>query len=112
MSEKIYVSDWVGWNDDYEVNNYIDYYERMKIVADALKENGYHFSGEVHQNYKHGVPLLNDGTVLYFTFREWGRIMAMAYPDEIDNSDGMGYCAWAWNSDWQIDEEKLPKGKE
>lgn len=66
------------------------------IIAQELCNKGYKFDGNYHQNGDFGVPIFDTGEVYQCTFRGWGRIMAQAYPDEIDNSDGMGYCDWAW----------------
>ena len=45
-----------------------------------------------------GVPIFDNGMVYQCTQRNWGGIMVMAYPEEIDDSDGMGYTTWAWIS--------------
>ena len=38
-----------------------------------------------------------------------GDIMAEAFPNEIDNSDGLGYVMWSWyNSETQDCKTKLP----
>ena len=31
-----------------------------------------------------------------------GGIMADAYPEEVDNSDGFGYTEWAWITDREM----------
>ena len=71
--------------------------EKVKeIIAKELRDKGYKFAGDYHQN-GYGVPVFDDGTVYQCTQRGWGGIMADAYPNEIDNSDGYGYCQWAWS---------------
>lgn len=67
-----------------------------KIIATELRNKGYKFTGSYHQGGDFGVPVFDTGKK-YCTFqKDWGGIMAMAYPDEIDDSDGYGYLKWAW----------------
>ena len=72
------------------------YDEAISVIAKELRENGYKFDGHYHQNGDFGVPVFDTGEVFQCTQRCWGAIMVEAYPDEIDNSDGYGYCDWAW----------------
>lgn len=67
-----------------------------KVIAEELKTNGYKFTGDYHQNGDFGVPVFDNGEVFQCSQRMWGDIMAQAYPEEIDNSDGYGYIEWAW----------------
>lgn len=105
------VIDWVDWDDDYKENETLTREEAVQVAAEGMRAGGYHFSGEYHQNYPHGTPLLDDGTVLRFSFRTWGSVMVAAYPDEIDNSDGLGYCVWAWDGEDNDTRTVLPYGK-
>lgn len=66
------------------------------IIAEELRTNGYKFTGSYHQNGDYGVPVFDNGEVFQCSQRIWGGIMAEAYSDEIDNSDGYGYTVWAW----------------
>ena len=70
--------------------------EIRNIIAKEIRDKGYKFTGYYHQGGECGVPIFDNGMTYTCTFRTWGSIMAMAYPDEIDNSDGLGYCDWAW----------------
>lgn len=96
------IVDWTWWgNPDYKKVRDCkitreEYEQRKEIVSCELRRMGYKFTGGYHQNGDYGVPIFDDGVMMEFSQREWGGIMAKAYPDEIDNSDGMGYCAWAW----------------
>lgn len=67
------------------------------LIINELRDNGYHFSGYYHQNGEHGSPVFDNGKQYRTSLRVWGEIMADAYPEEIDNSEGMGYCIWAWD---------------
>ena len=70
--------------------------EVQKMIAAELRNKGYKFTGSYHQDGDYGAPII-DGTKIYMcSCRTWGSIMALAYPDEIDNSDGYGYVKWAW----------------
>ena len=70
--------------------------EKEAIIVSEIVRNGYKFDGEYHQNGEFGVPVFDDGTVYEVSKRVWGDIIARAYPKEINNSDGMGYCIGAW----------------
>lgn len=67
-----------------------------RLIADELCAHGYKFTGSYHQEGDFGVPIIDDTWLYQCSCRTWGHIMAMAYPDEIDNSDGYGYTLWAW----------------
>lgn len=77
-----------------------------KIIAQELRDKGYKFTGSTHQNSEFGVPILDNGMVCQYSQRGWGGVMVQAYPEEINNSDGFGYCKWAWVAP---EEEILPK---
>ena len=66
--------------------------EVEKIIAEEIRKCGYKFTGSYHQDGDYGVPIIDDTWLYQCTCREWGGIIADAYPDEIDNSDGYGYC--------------------
>ena len=98
------VTGWTEWDDPnykemFPVGEAPDWNKKeevSKIVADEIRRCGYKFTGSYHQEGDYGVPIIDD-TWLYQCFcREWGGIIADAYPDEIDNSDGYGYVKWAW----------------
>ena len=86
-------------------STYEAYLQVEEAITNELRNNGYKFTGDYHQNGNFGVPILDNGKVYQCSQRCWGEIMVKAYPDEIDNSDGMGYCKWAWD---EPEEMKLP----
>ena len=55
--------------------------EVVSIVVDEIKEKGYAFSGNDHQNSYTGVPVFDNGTCLRASMRSWGMIMTFAYPE-------------------------------
>lgn len=51
--------------------------ERHEAVKSYIKEHGLMFYGEDHQTDSFcGVPLFNDGSVVTYTMRAWGAMMA------------------------------------
>lgn len=72
-----------------------DVRDTENTIAEELRRKGYRFDGTYHQNGDFGVPIFEDGTICQFTFRSWGHIMALAYPEEIEDKE-YGYLRWAW----------------
>lgn len=99
---------WCEYDDEkYEDLTGEERFEAEDIIIKELRENGYHFSGYYHQYGAHGAPVFDNGKQYHTTFRGWGGIMTRAYPDEIDDTDGMGYAEWAW--DFIHHTEKYPE---
>lgn len=87
---------WCEYDEKYDDLTGEERLEAEKIMIEEIKENDYHFSGFYHQNGAHGSPLFDNGKQYHATIKGWGALMAIAYPDEIDDSDGTGYLEWAW----------------
>jgi len=90
------------------------YEKASDVVTAEIRENGYHFSGEYHQNGEFGCPIIetDDGMKYQFqtTMRSWGALMAEAYPDEEYNCEPeFRYTKWAWMN-WE--NTKFPNGAE
>ena len=86
--------------------------EIRKAVVLELKEKGYHFFGEHHQNHPRGTPIIDNKYIYCVSMREWGAVMAEAYPDEDYSScydDNYRYCKWAWYSDDLKNNVKFPE---
>ncbi|MDE6047014.1 MAG: hypothetical protein K2F56_00135 [Anaeroplasmataceae bacterium] len=69
----------IGWVDSEEC----DYPKHKDITApvDAviikeIRNHGYFFGGDAHERY---CPVLNDGTYVRYSWRGWGRVMALAH---------------------------------
>lgn len=94
------ITGWTDWNDERYSDDIPDHiFEEIKeLVAKELRDNGYKFDGYYHQNGDHGVPVIDETWKFAVSFRSWGHMMIRAYPDKIDNSDGYGYTAWAWDA--------------
>jgi hypothetical protein len=91
------VTGWTWWeNHEYLDLDEAKYAEAYAHVADEMRKQGYKFTGNYHQNGDFGVPIIDDIWLFQVSQRTWGNLMVTAYPDEIDDSDGYGYCQWAW----------------
>lgn len=73
-----------------------EFQDVVDIVVAELRDKGYKFTGSYHQGGDYGAPIIDGCWIFQCSCRTWGGIMAAAYPDEIDNSDGYGYTLWAW----------------
>ena len=62
-----------------------------ETVVEAIRQHGYRFSGQAHQNAQYGVPVFENGKQYNVSMRHWGRIMA-----EATGLGGCAYASWAW----------------
>lgn len=84
---------WTWWdNFDYENAPLTD--DVIDAVAEEIREHGYSFGGDSHQNKDGCVPLLNTAQAVRCSMREWGGIMAIAY---------LGCCADLTYMGWYMD---------
>lgn len=49
-----------------------------KVIIEEIRKHGYLFGGDSHETYS---PVLNDGTLVNYSWRGWGRIMAIAHDE-------------------------------
>jgi len=88
----------------------INYEEARATVIDEIRKNNYHFTGSYHQEGEFGCPVIDDKYYFQVTQREWGSIMADAYPNECyyGLKENDRYLKWSW-----ITEERsiVPQGK-
>ena len=104
---------WSNWDDDYvdryaKNNGHLPFYsdEQYDCVITAIREAGYKFSGDYHQNGDYGTPYFDNGIPFVLSQREWGDVMAKAWPEiikewresipEKDRFSNMDYIAFAW----------------
>ena len=115
--EDMKITGWTEWDDpNYQElwpigdtsSTFAKEYAVRKLIAEELRRCGYKFTGGYHQNGEFGVPVIDDKWRYQCSQRVWGGIMAMAYPEEIDDTDGMGYVEWAWDSQHTTDNSVLP----
>lgn len=77
---KYKVIGWTQFGDErYPENTDPEGHGAWRAVIEAVREGGYSFSGDTHQNSEAGVPVLNDGTRLEYGMRTWGALMAEAH---------------------------------
>ena len=79
--------------------------EVEQTIINELRDKGYRFTGDYHQNGDYGVPVFDNDLVATFTKRQWGALMYRAYPDEEGYSETLEYCKWAW--DWPDCDEEM-----
>ena len=86
---------WTSYDEDYPNINFEDYpqNEVFGLVLTAIKEGGYSFSGQDHQNRERCVPLFSNGCALRCSMRAWGLLMAAAHGQQ----DYMAYYMEAEN---------------
>ena len=94
---RIEVVDWTKFGDKryYDMFNFeIPFETAFNAVVDAMKKNGYKFSGYYHQYGEHGVPVLTGGIRFEVSTRVWGRVMAEVLNDH--ELGEMSYTKWAY----------------
>ena len=69
-------------------------YEMWNVVVKEVKEKGYRFTGDMHQNCDTGTPIIDDKYIFCLSQRSWGELMRQAH--NLPDPDGMGYITWAW----------------
>ena len=93
--------------------------EEYKCVAEAAKSAGYRFPGDYHQEGKYGVPYFDNGIQFMVSKKEWGTIMAMAWPEVIEEwrnqnpirkHENLDYVAFAWYSEELKNKYVYPQG--
>ena len=89
----------IGWG-DFDDKKYPDCSDSGKAddpyrnaTIQCIRENGYKFSGNMHQNSPNGCPIFSDLTMLRGSMRYWGGIMAEAWENEPNR---LSYVGWAW----------------
>lgn len=103
----------IAFEDYYKDNKEMESLEQeiRDVVIEDIRNNGYHFFGEHHQNHEYGTPIIDDKYIYCVSMRDWGSIMADAYPDEDYDGYGLQYCKWAWYNPELRDSIMLPSGR-
>jgi hypothetical protein len=69
----------IGWADleitSYPVHKNITD-DIRKLIVEEIRKHGYLFGGDKHEEY---CPVLNDGTLVSYSWRGWGGVMAEAW---------------------------------
>lgn len=79
----------IGWT--YAGNEMFPRHEKITpcvsaAVVEDIRKHGYLFGGNQHEDY---CPVLNDGTYVLYTCRDWGAIMAQAHGEVGDNAHAL-----------------------
>ncbi len=89
------VIEWVNWDDKRPDADRDNHQVRAAVCKAILRDNIRH-GGFWHQYTNNGAPLLDDNTVVRYSLRGWGDIMAEAL--KLDDEDGLAYCKYAWTN--------------
>ena len=81
--------------------------EAEDLVKTCIRRNGFKFSGEYHQYGECGMPMFDDGSVLFCSWRHWGSIMAEAW--DPDGAKGLDYMDFYMSGFVANDEIVVPK---
>ena len=81
--------------------------EAEDLVKTCIRRNGFKFSGEYHQYGECGMPMFDDGSVLFCSWRHWGSIMAEAW--DPDGDKGLDYMDFYMSGFVADDEIVAPK---
>lgn len=87
---------WFGKNEeDWDAGHrWKDYIKNMRpecvqyaeAFRESVLERDIRYTGEEHQDASDGVPLFEDGTVGFFTYRAWGDLMAAVWSEAEDKN--------------------------
>ena len=83
------------------------WHEAEDLVKACIRRNGFKFSGEYHQYGEYGMPMFDDGSVLFCSWRHWGSIMAEAW--DPDGDKGLDYMDFYMSGFVAADEIVAPK---
>ncbi len=81
--------------------------EAEDIVKECIRRNGFKFSGKYHQYGEYGMPMFDDGSVLFCSWRHWGSIMFEAW--DPDGDKGLDYMDFYMPGLGDDEKETAPK---
>lgn len=83
----------IGWTDysDEKYPSFDGSVAANQAVITELREKGYRFGGDAHQERRGCCPVLNNGAKVCYSMRGWGAIMAEALGI---NTDKYAYMEW------------------
>ena len=88
------VTNWISWGDGTWlpwVESNLDSSLAKKAIIEAIRENGYAFSGAYHQLGEFGVPIIDDKYRYETSILRWSELMA----DALGNHDPGAYIDYA-----------------
>jgi hypothetical protein len=120
MTEEIFIKDWISYEEAEEKqdigfglggwfqdgNRWGDYLEMLspkeipyyEVLRQEILKRELHEGGDWHQHSGEGVPLFSDDTVMTYSFRAWGDLLAAIWSTEY-NEDF--YYMDFYMSEWQ-----------
>ena len=81
--------------------------EAENVVKECIRRNGFKFSGQYHQYGEYGMPMFDDGSVLFCSWRHWGSIMVEAW--DPDGDKGLDYMDFYMPGVGDDEKEVAPK---
>lgn len=102
---KYEVIGWTSYDDpDYatfEEKSPEEYLAARLAVIEDVRQKGYSFGGDSHQNVAFCTPVLNDGRKFCCSMREWGALMAEALREP---KDDISYMIWYMDIEIEYDD--------
>lgn len=83
--KKLSVAGWTDYDNEYFPDCVLTD-EVYEAVAQEVRQKGYRFGGNSHQDYSACCPVLSNGCAARFSCRGWGMVIAMAY--DLRGQDG------------------------
>ena len=85
MNTRLKIVKWISWKEAENYPEHDNYEEAREYVIEEIRRTGIRFDGLYHDEGKYGVPVFDDETKFTTSWRGWGRVMHMAYPDETES---------------------------
>ncbi len=98
MAQEYKVTEWTSWSDAESLPGSrpgaIPFSCAFDAVVREMKEKGYLFSGNYHQNGKTGVPVINGRFPFMVSMRVWGEVMV-----KVTGDPSLGaYVKWVYSA--------------
>lgn len=100
---------WIDY-DNYSYGTAEGTEEEINAVAEDIRENGYKFGGNDHEDHANCCPVLSNGKALRMSWRGWGYVMAVAYDLKTDVGK-YNYILW-YMGEYGPEKRVYPKGRE
>lgn len=78
-NKKLTVVGWVDYDNSYFPEAPTHTQEMFDAVVEEVKEHGYLFGGDSHQDRSNCCPVLSNGCKMCFSWRGWGAVIGAAY---------------------------------
>lgn len=82
---------WTDYDNCFPIAENTD--EEIEALIKEIREKGFKFGGDAHENHSCCAPVLSNGKIMHFSWREWGGIMARAW--NLQTKEGKyNYILW------------------